>query len=745
MAEHRISTVVRGPPPQAGRRSKYTTSACLDCSQRKVRCSGDQPCSNCVARGTTCNFVPRRERGRKGAHAKYVRTFLQHGHNADSNRAERSSRIDTLPPSNHRNIAPLDGRNAEQGERNQDSQIFMTQTGRNNRISQSCVLSTSADLTIQDTRSSPHAETKTSEEGIDTFDLQPQAGSSISLSSQLSQLMGLSGSLASKTSCLLPSPDKVRPAAPVLSLQLPNFEVLQDRVEVFFKEMNPMRPVLNQSEIVPRIAQTLKALGYNEQTGMISSRIDDAIFLGVMFFIVAIADTETPEPRVGVAKSGWNCFQQGERLAKYFAATDSPGDMDRICYYTLGAVYLFRLELLSHASGYITQAWNAATVQGLNDQSSWPRACCSTNLTRQKLWWTIYCIDIHVSRRRGKPYLIRESEVAVAEFMPELSLVSKHAGREVTTVYEHFLSFGDCSVREMEYFQTSVNLCRVWKQIWDALFSAKFGRYVEPQDVELLDARILHLERLTPPSLKWKSLEALGQQNLRNSEILDRQRLCCQLEFNLYRMIIRQNPTRGMKASPYDRRICAALAKDSTSICAAYIAAYPGVRRPAANILTLHLSETLCHLVYIVHDPDSGVEHSTLTDSFKMAHELLKKLATGFYGARKALSSIAASLCALKCTVTTSSTLGHLVDFVSREQEAFRKANSEGEMMNAEPQDKTSAGTAQSSNTIPASLFGNGDAALEMDLEQCLVHADPFFQWPGTDNYKRLHTYSVTD
>lgn len=320
----------------------------------------------------------------------------------------------------------------------------------------------------------------------------------------------------------------MRPTEPILSLQLPNLELLQDLIEVFFKDMNLLLPILNQNETIPRITRTLKALGYNEQTGIVSSYAEHAVFLGIIFYISAIADTEAPDLRADTARLGWNWFQKGQQLSKYFT-TMKPGDLDRVCYYTLGAVYLLRLELLSHASAYIMQAWNAATVTGINNQSSWPRASYSTNFNRQKLWWALYYIDTHVARRRGRPYLIRDSEVAVAEFVPQLSIMEKHTAHESIPVHEHPLSLGDTGIQDMEYYQISVNLSHLWKQIWDTLFCARQGHYADAQDVEILDARILYLERLAPSSLKWKGQKVLCQQNQGESEIFIRRRLLCQL------------------------------------------------------------------------------------------------------------------------------------------------------------------------------------------------------------------------
>jgi hypothetical protein len=195
-------------------------------------------------------------------------------------------------------------------------------------------------------------------------------------------------------------------------------------------------------------------------------------------------------------------------------------------------------------------------------------------------------------------------------------------------------------------------------------------------------------------------------------------------------MIIRQNPLRMLKASPYDKETCAALARKNISMCAVYITAYPDFLRPAANLLTLHLSETLYHLTYPLCDGDTDVDFSAITDSFKMAYGLVKKLARSFYGSRKALSAITTSYCALKRTVIVSSTLGHLVDFICKEHEASINASSNGETGATQQQGGTSEVPLHSSNTSRTPISGNDDTEQGTDLDQLLDHEDLGLRWP---------------
>jgi len=187
-------------------------------------------------------------------------------------------------------------------------------------------------------------------------------------------------------------------------------------------------------------------------------------------------------------------------------------------------------------------------------------------------------------------------------------------------------------------------------------------------------------------------------------------------------------------------------------MCATYIAAYPALLRPAASILTLHLSEALCHLTYTVHGQDSDMDQSAVLDSFKIAFGLLKKIARCFYGARKALTAITTSYSALKRVSIASNTLVSLVDFVAEEHEALRSAASAAETTAAQRQAGSSTVAPQPSNTIQTPVSGNEDTALAMDLEQFFDQSHSLSPWPmmgdvtlGTANLGTMENFDWPD
>lgn len=195
-------------------------------------------------------------------------------------------------------------------------------------------------------------------------------------------------------------------------------------------------------------------------------------------------------------------------------------------------------------------------------------------------------------------------------------------------------------------------------------------------------------------------------------------------------MIIRQNPLRRMKASPYDKETCAVLARENISMCAAYIVAYPNFLRPAANVLALHLSESLYQLTYSVCNGDADIDASAIFESFKMAYGLIKKLARSFQGSRKALHAITTSYCTLKRTVAMSGTLGNMVDFISREHELVINSSSSSETITIQQKGETIKSPLHVSNISRTPVSSSDETGVGPGLDQIVCDEDFGLQWP---------------
>jgi hypothetical protein len=113
--------------------------------------------------------------------------------------------------------------------------------------------------------------------------------------------------------------------------------------------------------------------------------------------------------------------------------------------------------------------------------------------SRQTLWWTIYFLDRRISQRNGTPYLIRETEVAVEEFMPK----NDSSG---DIIHEDPAKSGTSS-----YYQVLVNFSKLWGQIWDTFFAAAAQKREDWEEIDITDTRILFIRKQLPRHLTWNT------------------------------------------------------------------------------------------------------------------------------------------------------------------------------------------------------------------------------------------------
>jgi hypothetical protein len=113
--------------------------------------------------------------------------------------------------------------------------------------------------------------------------------------------------------------------------------------------------------------------------------------------------------------------------------------------------------------------------------------------SRQTLWWTIYFLDRRISQRNGTPYLIRETEVAVEEFVPKNDSLGD-------IIHEDPEKSGTSS-----YCQVLVNFSKLWGQIWGTFFAAAARKRGDWEEIEITDTRILFIRKQLPSHLTWNT------------------------------------------------------------------------------------------------------------------------------------------------------------------------------------------------------------------------------------------------
>lgn len=138
-------------------------------------------------------------------------------------------------------------------------------------------------------------------------------------------------------------------------------------------------------------------------------------------------------------------------------------------------------ELLYDASQAISTAAQLAMRARLNEERVWDILPEQEIRNRKRLWWTIYFLDRKISQRTGSPYLVRDIEVAVSDF-----------SQPPTTGTDR-------------YMQVLVDLGKLWSLIWDTFFAATAPKPIDSREVEVMDTRILVVQRDLSSELVWET------------------------------------------------------------------------------------------------------------------------------------------------------------------------------------------------------------------------------------------------
>jgi Fungal specific transcription factor domain len=326
-------------------------------------------------------------------------------------------------------------------------------------------------------------------EETDTFNFNVTRSRDLSLSSQLSTLQELLSPLSvSETSSRL-----AKKNGRVYPIELPKPSRLRYLLDVYFWEMDSFFPLLDQVDTKQRIFQALDALGYTDYELIVDVDVQYHGIIALLCNILVMGECMDPE---GVdtedSRPGWTVYIRGRKLIQQYSSLKDV-DLDLVRYHTLNAIYMMNCELLQSASHAIATALQVAVIARLNDQSSWGECTPLEKSSRQKLWWTIYFLDRRIAQRNGSPYLIRDTEVAIEEFVPR--------GGALRETSDEDLSKSDTS----NYFQALVNYGKLWGYIWDAFFAAGAKKRGDREEIEVTDTRILFNRKQLPDSLTWNT------------------------------------------------------------------------------------------------------------------------------------------------------------------------------------------------------------------------------------------------
>jgi hypothetical protein len=365
--------------------------------------------------------------------------------------------------------------------------------------------------------------------GTNTFQPNTSEPISLSLSSQLRRLRESPGCVSGQGTS--PSTLQLDDLSHII-VHLPKPARLHHLLEVFFREYDCYLPYLNKSTTERRILKSLEDLQYGDLNCSLYVSSKQSSFFALLCNILAAAEVCNPqegiEDSIRPVRPGWSMYLQGIRIICQSRRIQI--ELDLVRYHTIAASYLIVLAYLSPATHAISNAYQLALKLKINDQKAWIGCSIEERGDRQKLWWIIYFIDRLISQKNGTAYIIRDNEIAVEEFTekPAVRTTNNPGYRTVTDAEKTNLSWTDLSMDDSvdyKFLQILVNISRIWGQIWDTFFAGTTRKLGDLQEIEIMDTRVVFLQRSIPPELDWNSERVIKNVAMGEVETRVRRRL----------------------------------------------------------------------------------------------------------------------------------------------------------------------------------------------------------------------------
>lgn len=267
----------------------------------------------------------------------------------------------------------------------------------------------------------------------------------------------------------------------VFAVELPRPTRLDALLDIYFCDLDSFFPFIERDGTRTRIHAALQRLGHGDNQTIIDVPSSDHSTIALLCNMLAVAEcfcvsglgSEDIRP-------GWSLFLRGRKLIQHYSSPTKI-DLQLIQYQALSSEYLMQSEQLHDALQAISNAGQLAMRARLNEERTWGALPDREILNRKMLWWTIYFLDRKISQRTGSTYVIRDTEVAVS-------------------------GFSQTSVdRNDRYMQALIELGRLWSLIWDIFFAAAAPRPVDWKEVEIMDTRILVVQRELASCLTWET------------------------------------------------------------------------------------------------------------------------------------------------------------------------------------------------------------------------------------------------
>jgi hypothetical protein len=319
--------------------------------------------------------------------------------------------------------------------------------------------------------------------------------------------------LGEPTSRELPPPERSSSGDTIVSRLYPNYK-LGCLLKYCFDELEFYYPCIDRIDFYDRLSVLfVDYCSCKNGSTLIPKEPEHLALAALACQMLAIAtyiggDLKPNQPQVvddPYAEASWKWYLEGRRLLAQSLWQDKP-NLDILRLHVLEVVYDAMLEKPKAMSNVVAVVVDLAFVLELHNEELWGACTPREKEYRRLLWWTVYVLDRRIAFRIGRPYLIRDSEWAVAEFTTlswECYFLHTASETETSGIPLHWPHPSTVTENWFKYLQFNIQWSKIATKAWDDFCSLHRPKSTGLNTIDVTDALIINLRINLPLSLQW--------------------------------------------------------------------------------------------------------------------------------------------------------------------------------------------------------------------------------------------------
>ncbi|OCK83029.1 hypothetical protein K432DRAFT_423665 [Lepidopterella palustris CBS 459.81] len=400
-------------------------------------------------------------------------------------------------------------------------------------------------------------------------------------------------------------------------------KVLQS-LDIYFASVHPHYPCINEAHLRSQLAAFLA----NDPSCMSKTvAIQFAALLNFLMAVVRILyDTCTHDDYV----PGWKEFYRAEKLLSH-ATWLGKANIMTIQILLVKTSYCLYISRLNAAYDTMGTAVRLCFQLGLHNEPSWGEDCNVYDRTyRQRIFWSIYCLNHNVAQNSGVPDLIRESDFDV----------------DRPQCVDDRMLYPNCPpLREMPkaslvpYLLEVMKLAKLSSEIWDAMFGVRVKKPVSQEFIAETDGKIIELSKETPSFLRWPPASGLQSPDSMPAFIIQ-QSFVLYLRVRALRMLLRREEMVSLRYEKRTAQLCIEIATDVVNaVELSYSSSVP--KRTERYAYALHLTGAMVPMICVIVRRNNGEDLiRPAIHIFNRSLKIMEAISYGFSFARHTLHQL---------------------------------------------------------------------------------------------------------